>query len=662
MGRAAARGKLVVYPEGPLELEAVGQRLKEAGVTSLWLTAALFEQMQAYQPEALSGVRQVLAGGDVLSVGRVRERVRSGGILLNGYGPTEGTTFTTVHRVAEEDVGLTVPIGKPVGNTRVYVLDEGMRPVPVGVRGELYVGGEGLAEGYVGRPEWTAERFVPSPFGEGERLYRTGDEVRWQEGGVLEFLGRRDAQVKVRGYRIELGEVEEALKQHTQVKEAAAVVRGEGQEKRVEAYVVAPGGEGGALKEYVRQKLPEYMVPSVVVVLEALPLTPNGKVDRKALAATELRSRVAAETFVTPRTDAERVLAGIFSEVLGVPRVGLHDDFFELGGHSLLATQVVARVRTELGVDMPLRALFEAPTVLRLAVWLLSSDTEAGARDCVALQPEGAGTPVFLVHAVGGAVGPYRALARSMGRERPLYGFQAAGLDGREPPLEQVEAIARRYVDAMRERQPKGPYVLGGWSLGGVVAFEMARELERQGQSVALLVLLDSFAPGENAPSREPDAALLLAGMAMDLARTAGAESTLRPEALSGLTEEAQFTAVVEHARQAGWLPPEVEASTLRAWRDVTRANLRALAAYRPGPVQCPVLLLRAKDAQRSQAVEPSHGWARWGLSGLTVEDVPGDHYSVLRAPRVETLARRLVEHVGAATGRHEAAGQQREG
>uniref|UniRef100_UPI001F07D8A0 thioesterase domain-containing protein n=1 Tax=Myxococcus vastator TaxID=2709664 RepID=UPI001F07D8A0 len=427
-----------------------------------------------------------------------------------------------------------------------------------------------------------------------------------------------------------------------------------GQEKRVEAYVVAPGADAAALKEAVRQRLPEYMVPSAVVVLEALPLTPNGKVDRKALLASEAGVPEQRQ-HVEPRTDAEHALAGIFSEVLAVPRVGLHDDFFELGGHSLLATQVVARVRTELGVDIPLRALFEAPTVLRLAVWLQGSDTEGATRDCVALQPEGAGTPVFFVHAVGGAVGPYRALARRMGRERPLYGFQAAGLDGREPPLEQVEALARRYVEAMRERQPEGPYVLGGWSLGGVVAFEMARELERQGQSVALLVLLDSFAPDENAPTREPDGTLLLAGMAMDLARTAGAESTLRPEVLSGLTDEEQFAVVVEHARQAGWLPPEVEASTLRAWRDVTRANLRALASYRPGPVRCPVLLLRAKDAQRSQAVEPSHGWARWVPSGLTMEDVPGDHYSALHPPHVETLARRLAEHVDAAAGRREA-------
>ncbi|WP_426757442.1 amino acid adenylation domain-containing protein [Myxococcus sp. Y35] len=654
-------GKLVVYPEGPLELEELGRTLKEAGVTSLWLTAALFEQMQAYQPQALRGVRQVLAGGDVLPVGRVRERVRGGGVLINGYGPTEGTTFTSVHRVvAEEDVGATVPIGRPVGNTRVYVLDEGLRPVPVGVRGELYVGGDGLARGYVGRPELTAERFVPSPFGEGERLYRTGDEVRWLGNGVLEFLGRRDTQVKVRGYRIELGEVEEALKQHARVKEAVAVVvaRGEEKDRRVEAYVVAPGAEAQEVRDYVRQKLPEYMVPSAVVVVEALPLTPNGKVDRKALLALDPRPNAEPESFIAPRTEAEHALAGIFSEVLGVSRVGLHDDFFELGGHSLLATQVVARIRTVLGMDMPLRALFEAPTVSRLAAWLQGPDVEGLGRDCVALQAEGSGTPVFFVHAVGGAVGPYRELARRMGRHRPIYGFQAAGLDGREPPLEQVDALARRYVVAMREIQREGPYVLGGWSLGGVVAFEMARELERQGQRVALLVMLDSFAPDENAPRREPAAPVLLTGMARDLARIAGAESTLRPEALVGLSDEEQLAAVLQHARQAGWLPPEVQASTLRAWRDVTRANRRALAAYRPGFVRCPVLLLRAKDAQRSQSVEVSHGWSRWASAGLKVEDVPGDHYSVLLPPQVDTLARRLVEHIDSATEPREGAGQ----
>ncbi|AKQ66003.1 Non-ribosomal peptide synthetase [Myxococcus hansupus] len=378
-------GKLVVYPEGALELEELARTLKETGVTSLWLTAALFEQMQAYQPQALRGVRQVLAGGDVLPVGRVRERVASGAVLINGYGPTEGTTFTSVHRMAAvEDVGLgAVPIGTPVANTRVYVMDALLRPVPVGVRGELYVGGDGLAVGYVGRPELTAERFVPSPFGEGERLYRTGDEARWLGNGTLEFLGRRDTQVKVRGFRIELGEVDEALKQQAGVLEAAAVVREEGWGgKRLVAYVVAPGGDGAALKESVRQRLPEYMVPSAVVVLEALPLTPNGKVDRKALQVAELGPQQERQ-HREPRTPTEHQLLAVWREVLGTERVNVEDDFFELGGHSLLATQLVAHVRSAFNVELPLRTIFEAPTLEALAARIEG----AGGQDSLAGVP-----------------------------------------------------------------------------------------------------------------------------------------------------------------------------------------------------------------------------------------------------------------------------------
>ncbi|WXH33848.1 D-alanine--D-alanyl carrier protein ligase [Myxococcus stipitatus] len=637
-------GKLVVYPAGEVSLEGVGAALRRHGVTSLWLTAALFEQMQAYQSEALRGVRQVLAGGDVLPVARVRERLREGGRLINGYGPTENTTFTTTHTVEREVEGRSVPIGVPVEGTEVYVLDERMSPVGEGVPGELYAGGEGLAGGYVGRPEWTAERFVPSPFGEGERLYRTGDVVRWKGEGVLEFLGRKDRQVKVRGYRIELGEVEEGLKQQEGVKEAVAVVRG----SSLVGYVVGEV-EGVKVREGLRRTLPEYEVPSVVVVVKELPLTVNGKVDREALPAPE---EVREEKYEEPREGLEEKLAEIFREVLGARRVGRKEDFFELGGHSLLATQVVARVRALTGVDVPLRALFEAPSVEQLSSWLESSRANGAVRDCVTLQSEGAGAPVFFVHAVGGAVGPYRMLARLLGTERPFYGLQAPGLDGSEAPLEQVEALARHHVAALRSVRPEGPYVLGGWSLGGVVAFEMARELERQGQKVARLVLLDSFTPEAEAPARAPDGALLLAGMAMDLARTAGAEPSLGPELLAGLSDDEQIAQVAHYARASGWLPPEVRDVDLRAWRDVTRANLRALAAYRPGPYGGgPVTLLRAKDAKRERAVDASHGWSRFVSPGqLTVEDVSGDHYSVLRAPYVDVLATRLANILGRVT------------
>jgi amino acid adenylation domain-containing protein len=361
--------KLVVYPAGTPSLEELGRKLEEAGITSLWLTAALFEQMQARQPAALAGVKQVLAGGDVLPVGRVKERLAAGGVLINGYGPTENTTFSSCHRMEKaEDVGASVSIGRPITNTTAYVLDGAMKPVPVGVPGELYVGGDGLAVGYVGRPELTAEKFVPNPYGDGERLYRTGDVVRWLSNGTLEFVGRRDTQVKVRGFRIELGEVETALTSHPGISEAVVVAREEGEGKRLVAYVTPKGAtapEAAMLREHMKQRLPEYMVPGAYVVLEALPLTPNGKVDRKALPAPE--ASVSRQEVEAPRTPTEELLAGLWSSILRQAQVGRHDDFFELGGHSLLATQLVSRIRESLQVELPLRALFEAPTVARLA-------------------------------------------------------------------------------------------------------------------------------------------------------------------------------------------------------------------------------------------------------------------------------------------------------
>ncbi|RYZ42467.1 MAG: non-ribosomal peptide synthetase [Myxococcaceae bacterium] len=364
--------KLVVYPAGTPSLEELGRKLEESGITSLWLTAALFEQMQAQQPQALAKVKQVLAGGDVLPVGRVKERLATGGMLINGYGPTENTTFSSTHRMERaEEVGSTVSIGRPIRNTTAYVLDGAKQPVPVGVPGELYVGGEGLAVGYVGRPELTAERFVPNPFGDGERLYRTGDMVRWLSNGTLEFVGRKDSQVKVRGYRIELGEVETALTWSAGVREAVVVAREDGAEgKRLVAYVTAEEGaelDASQLRSHVKQRLPEYMVPSAYVVLPTLPLTPNGKVDRKALPAPESAAEGARPGYEAPRTPTEALLAGLWATVLRQERVGLQDDFFALGGHSLLATQLVSRIRESLQVELPLRELFEAPTVGRLA-------------------------------------------------------------------------------------------------------------------------------------------------------------------------------------------------------------------------------------------------------------------------------------------------------
>jgi amino acid adenylation domain-containing protein len=391
-GALLSGARLVVFPTRRPSLEELGAALDSYHVTTLWLTAGLFHQMAESQPHALGRVRQIVAGGDVLSPAAVRRVLAGrpeGGVLVNGYGPTENTTFSCCHRMASGDeVGERVSIGRPIANSTAYVLDVRMKPVPVGAPGELYVGGEGLARGYVGRAALTAERFVPHPFSTepGARLYKTGDVVRRCEDGRIEFIGRADNQVKLRGYRIELGEIESALAAHALVKECVVLVReDEPGDKRLVAYVVVgesdetPTASGEmatgeadevnvtGLREYLKERLPEYMVPSAFVLLGELPLTTNGKVDRRALPAPDSSAVSSADTYVAPRDAVEEALCEVWAEVLRVERVGVRDNFFDLGGHSLLATQVVSRVRHLTHVELPLRVFFESPTVEALA-------------------------------------------------------------------------------------------------------------------------------------------------------------------------------------------------------------------------------------------------------------------------------------------------------
>jgi amino acid adenylation domain-containing protein len=350
--------------------------LRARGITVLFLTTALFNQMAREAPGAFGSLRYMLFGGEAVDAGAVRAVLRDGAPqhLLHVYGPTEVTTFSTWHPVRQlDEAAVTVPIGRPIANTTAYVLDEHRQPVPVGVPGELYLGGDGLARGYLKRPELTAERFVEHPFSEeaGARLYRTGDWVRYLPDGAIEFIGRRDSQVKVRGFRIELGEIESALSRHPAVREAVVLAREDTPgDKRVVAYVVPKDGQSealGDLRGQLKQRLPDYMIPAHFVLLNELPLTPNGKVDRKALPVPEY----AGADYVAPRTPTEEILAGIWAEVLKVERVGVNDNFFELGGNSLLAMQVLSRVRIAFDVDVQWQSLFESPTVERMSASIL---------------------------------------------------------------------------------------------------------------------------------------------------------------------------------------------------------------------------------------------------------------------------------------------------
>ena len=394
-------GRLAIAPPGPLSLAELGAAIRGEGVTTLWLTAGLFHQMVDEEPAALAGVRQLLAGGDVVSPAHARRALagRPGAVLVDGYGPTEGTTFSCCERLTDPaTVGAAVPIGRPIANARALVLDAGLRPVPPGVPGELFVGGDGLARGYLGRPDLTAERFVPDPLGEpGARLYATGDLVRSRPDGRLDFLGRVDAQVKVAGYRVEPAEVETALAGHPDVAACAVSTHtGADGDRRLVAWVVpAPGRplDGAGLRAWLRARLPEPMVPSLVVPLDRLPLTANGKVDRRALPVPD--AAAPARPAARPPSPTVELVAGVWADLLG-REVGPEESFFDLGGHSLLATRLVARLAALSGVELPLRALFESPTAAGLAALLDGARGNAAPLPAIAPAPRRDGEPLSL--------------------------------------------------------------------------------------------------------------------------------------------------------------------------------------------------------------------------------------------------------------------------
>ncbi|OBG29375.1 non-ribosomal peptide synthetase [Mycobacterium sp. 852002-51057_SCH5723018] len=538
---ALLRGGTLVVSEDHISMAVLQRLIGQRGVTSVFMPTALFHQLAEDDFDGLDGAELLETAGDVLSpvaVNRFRA-VHPQLALMNAYGPTEATVWSTTYYVpaAKGFDGTSVPIGVPLANVRAFVLDAGLCPVPLGVPGELYLSGAGLARGYRGRAGLTATRFVACPFGApGERMYRTGDVVRWTAAGVLEYVGRSDEQVKIRGFRVELGEVEAALTAHPQVVEAVVAAHagaGLGDKQLVGYVVVKPdsrtdvGHNGEAvelplqLRRFAADRLPEFMVPAAVMVLDALPLTVNGKVDRRALPAPEF---VSALAYRAPRNPREGVLAALFAEVLKLPRVGIDDGFFDLGGHSLSATKLTARIRAELGVDVPIRAVFDAPTVCELAAWLSqdhASDSVDPFATVLPLRMEGNKPPVWCVHPAGGVAWGYRGLTKYLD-DRPIYGLQARGVDGTTPFATSIPAMVDDYLEHILAIQPEGPYFLLGWSFGGVVAHAMAVELARRGHDAPVLGLIASV------PRYEDDPVLMTQFFETDTRRLINAWATER--------------------------------------------------------------------------------------------------------------------------------------
>ena len=407
------------------------------------------------------------------------------------------------------------PIGRPIANTRIYLLDPYGEPVPVGVAGELHIGGVGVAHGYWNRPELTAERFIPDPFGadRGACLYKTGDLARYRADGEIEFLGRLDEQVKIRGYRVEPGEISAALGQHPDVRESVVVARDDGTgSKFLVAYVVARAGRTPPtfeLRSFLKGKIPDYMIPSAFVAMESLPLTPSGKVDRRALPAPGPERPELERPFLPPRDPSELELARIWERAFRLERIGVDDDFFELGGHSLIAGRVFAEIRKSFGKDLPPTILLRAPTIGQLATFLGGEYESLEWTSLVPIQREGTHPPLFCMHAGAGTILYYHDLARVLGPEQPVYGLQAQGIYGERPPHAEIEEMAAHYLREIRTVQPEGPYYLAGFCFGGLLAFAVALRLRREGSEVALLASFDGGSPGfdyavKGGPERSP--------------------------------------------------------------------------------------------------------------------------------------------------------------
>jgi aspartate racemase len=645
--------RLALMPPGCASLRDLASAIKRFQVTTLWLTAGLFHLMVDNHLADLKGVRQLLAGGDVLSVPHVQQVLAeiAGCRLINGYGPTEDTTFTCCYSVTDPaSLKGSVPIGRPISNTSVYILDRAMNPVPIGVAGELFIGGDGVARGYLNRPELNAERFIPNPFSKTQsaRLYRTGDLVRYRANGEIEFLGRIDNQVKVRGFRVELGEIESALVEHPSVVEAVVVARKDNGDKHLVAYLVPPRGLTPSIdeiREFLSERLPDHMVPSVFVVLESLPLSPTGKVDREALPTTNGFKPATLRGFAPAGDVLELKLTKIWERVLGVRSISVNDNFFELGGHSLLAVRLFAQIEKSFGRDLPLATLFQAPTVKQLARVLREEGWPAPWSSLVMIQGGGKRTPFFCVHAAGGNVLEYNDLARLLGPDQPVYGLQAKGLDGREEPHTSIKEMAAHYLKEMREVQPEGPYLLGGRSSGGTIAFEMACMLADQRQQVALLALLDTYPagyfkllPGSGSlRQRAVRYGRKLSSHATNLRRLGLAEKFAY---VFGKLKYAPEKTKHKLYRRAYKIYQKVGRPLPPALKNIEEINFAAVKDYVPRTFAGDVTLFLATDLTADYDLRD--GWRELVDGRIEAHEITGNHINIIKEPHVRVLAEKL--------------------
>ena len=613
--------------QGSQFLHWVGQRR----ITVLDLPTAywheLVHELADLKQPLPEGLRLVIVGGEKASSTAfaawkktVGNRVR----WINTYGPSEASVIATAYEpptAPGAEIPAVLPIGKPIANVKVYLLDQQLNPVPIGAAGELHIGGVGLARGYLNWPERTAAKFIPDPFdaSPAARLYKTGDMARYLPSGEIEFVGRRDFQVKIRGFRVEPGEVEAALAKHPGVRDVVVVaeIRGDDDKRLVAYFVAAPAQRPtpAQLRSFLQEKLPPYMVPASFVMLEAMPLTPNGKVDRKALPASPAPETELPEPDAKPKDALELQLIRLWESVLGIRPIGVRQNFFDLGGHSLLAIRLMHRIEQVLQRQLPMTILLQAPTIEALASFLRQDGWAPTWSSLVAIQPRGSRPPFFCVHGIGGTVLRFRDLALCIGEDQPFYGLQAKGLDGKQIGPGTAEAMAADYIREVRQAQPEGPYFLGGYSFGGMIALEMAQQLRSQGQEVAFVGLIDTF-PGKSKPMSE---------LLIKLIRMPWREKT------SYLSWRLRYIARFVQRRIARKLPPALVA---------VRKNLfEAEARYVPKVYPSRLTIFNASVKSLRSVEDPVASWSEWSTGGVDLQEIAGNHGNIFIEPTVLILA-----------------------
>ncbi|MBK7644928.1 MAG: amino acid adenylation domain-containing protein [Planctomycetes bacterium] len=641
-------GRTVVIEEAVPTPARIAQTIRNNRVNSAWFTAALFNTLVDEAPDTFRGLEQILVGGEALSPVHMKRafELLPGVRLVNGYGPTENTTFTTCHEILRADIatGGSIPIGRPIANTTVYVLDRDGRPAPIGVSGELVTGGDGVALGYAGQPEKTAERFVPDTFcgTPGATMYRTGDRVRWREDGVLEFFGRFDEQLKIRGHRIEPGEIAACLSEHAGVLQAVVVPRRTDAGATVlYAYVVAQGSVRAdelprVLAAHLAQRLPAYMLPAAIMPVPALPLKLNGKLDVQAL---PLPSHAAARPAGSEAklSGAEAKLLKIWREALKNRSLGLDDDFFDAGGDSLLAVRMLVRVERELGTTIPVRAVVEGRTVRRIAKMLTSGSEPVLPRGFVIVREGESARPIFCLPGLGGISLQFETLSAKLRTQRTVYAIELHELEIERSVLQSLPQTAAQIARQLREIQPNGPYSLLGYSYGGNLAVEIARELVQQGLEVEHVAILDAYAPGS---VRDPSGLDKVRRHLRILGRLRWSEAyeyvssrVLRRVGLRGPEPQAP--------------KPVPESELARRLAQTEELGMVAFHSYRPTPFAGRIVLVHATDLEDWMEIADSSGTSGWGAvceGGVELIKIGCRHLEMFKEPNITELAQRLEE------------------